>query len=636
MSDFFNKYPYTDFHELNLDWIINRIKELTKDWMDTVSEWNSTKEEWTQLYNYVHDYFNNLDVQTEINHKIDSMILDGTFQQIISDQVAYIIGNAKLMFNIRTKVGSNDDYELTVSNDGKGFTPVEDFKNFLADAPAGIGSDWLHYEENGTHVFTITYYGDGIDGYIAITDDFINWRHGTFYVGFREASGYTNPYIWTPQLFKYGDKYYVTATVQESAAASHATFYGDSLERHSSIYATEVTVNFDTAEVTAVGSISQITFPDITDRLGNSYDVNDYMMDAWFISDGDDLYCLVNDRYMLMIHSFKLISGFTPMGTYGLLKSNIFGLRAIEAPTVLQISSNTWKVNACLYGHDIINYDQNITCFTHDFTNFYSFDTMGCTDQQFTGSVYTRMRNPSPFYMTGDQQYNFVKLHEVKTNAVNIPLTAAQINLNTARAKLFNYHDVLILPESVFAVNDNISVGNFSILSYFGNVDMIKLYAKSTERIFTFNSVAYTLSTKAQMYINPADNSVMALSGEQNTIVSGSDAIELKTGFETCTITNTTIRKIGNNVNMILNVTFNVPLTLHSDNIIAQIKTNMYRPFGENVKFIASIGTNTNSLGIAMITIGTSGNIVVTPLEDMTLPASYSIYISTSFTTNKL
>ena len=28
MPNFFNKYPYSDFHELNLDWIINRMKEL--------------------------------------------------------------------------------------------------------------------------------------------------------------------------------------------------------------------------------------------------------------------------------------------------------------------------------------------------------------------------------------------------------------------------------------------------------------------------------------------------------------------------------------------------------------------------------------------------------------------------------
>lgn len=82
MSDFYNKYPYTDFHELNLDWILERVKKLTEDWAATLEEWNSTEEQWQQLYDYVHDYFDNLNVQTEINNKINAMILDGTFQQI--------------------------------------------------------------------------------------------------------------------------------------------------------------------------------------------------------------------------------------------------------------------------------------------------------------------------------------------------------------------------------------------------------------------------------------------------------------------------------------------------------------------------------------------------------------------------
>ena len=28
MLNFFNKYPYTDFHELNLDWLLDRMRKL--------------------------------------------------------------------------------------------------------------------------------------------------------------------------------------------------------------------------------------------------------------------------------------------------------------------------------------------------------------------------------------------------------------------------------------------------------------------------------------------------------------------------------------------------------------------------------------------------------------------------------
>ena len=37
----------------------------------------------TQLQQYVNNYFNNLDVQEEINNKLDEMVEDGTLDQII-------------------------------------------------------------------------------------------------------------------------------------------------------------------------------------------------------------------------------------------------------------------------------------------------------------------------------------------------------------------------------------------------------------------------------------------------------------------------------------------------------------------------------------------------------------------------
>ena len=53
-----------------------KVNEVVKDVNDYIEQFN-------ELYNYVHDYFDNLDVQTEINNKLDAMAEDGSLYEII-------------------------------------------------------------------------------------------------------------------------------------------------------------------------------------------------------------------------------------------------------------------------------------------------------------------------------------------------------------------------------------------------------------------------------------------------------------------------------------------------------------------------------------------------------------------------
>ena len=71
MPNFYNKYPYTDFHELNLDWVLETIRNLTEEWAAVQTDWSDTKQAWEDLYNYVTDYFDNLDLQNEVNIKLE-------------------------------------------------------------------------------------------------------------------------------------------------------------------------------------------------------------------------------------------------------------------------------------------------------------------------------------------------------------------------------------------------------------------------------------------------------------------------------------------------------------------------------------------------------------------------------------
>ena len=85
------KYPYTDANVLNLDWFLEQFKLLVEEWKSTEEKWAEMQQNFETLEStvqtfttFVENYFENLDVQQEINNKLDAMALNGTLSDLLA------------------------------------------------------------------------------------------------------------------------------------------------------------------------------------------------------------------------------------------------------------------------------------------------------------------------------------------------------------------------------------------------------------------------------------------------------------------------------------------------------------------------------------------------------------------------
>ena len=78
------------YYEL-LAWLVKFLEDTV---IPTVNENAGAVEElqtlYIQLHDYVENYFDNLDVQEEINNKLDAMVEDGTFETLIAPYIAQL------------------------------------------------------------------------------------------------------------------------------------------------------------------------------------------------------------------------------------------------------------------------------------------------------------------------------------------------------------------------------------------------------------------------------------------------------------------------------------------------------------------------------------------------------------------
>ena len=80
-----NLGPYTNFHELNQDWFLQEFNKIIAQWKAMQKNFDNLQDAFNDLKSYVQDYFKNLDVQDEINNKLDSLVANGYFDTFLND-----------------------------------------------------------------------------------------------------------------------------------------------------------------------------------------------------------------------------------------------------------------------------------------------------------------------------------------------------------------------------------------------------------------------------------------------------------------------------------------------------------------------------------------------------------------------
>lgn len=110
---FFDQYPYTNFHNVNLDWVLERVKEWGQMVEDNNTRFENLQEANDAFKTYVTEYLENLDVQAQIDDKLDRMFESGELTEYLQPYVSNTVTNW-LNENITEPEGVIIDSSLTV------------------------------------------------------------------------------------------------------------------------------------------------------------------------------------------------------------------------------------------------------------------------------------------------------------------------------------------------------------------------------------------------------------------------------------------------------------------------------------------------------------------------------------------
>ena len=199
--------PYTNFHELNQDWFLSEFNKVLKEWAEMKKSFNSLSDAFNDLKSYVQDYFKNLDVQDEINNKLDEMVNNGTFSELLNkyslrsnEESVYPLSLIAFSFYLPSR-----NSLILYSNDGLNF-------DVMCEIPkAKSGNSCLWYNNDTGYWYKFDYSdadGTAKNGTLKVSTskNLFDWTPHFYDIPVDYDSDFSNP----GNVFKHNGKLYLS------------------------------------------------------------------------------------------------------------------------------------------------------------------------------------------------------------------------------------------------------------------------------------------------------------------------------------------------------------------------------------------------------------------------------------------
>lgn len=232
--------PYTNLHELNLDWLIGQVKAAIEA-VSAFEVWKTdTDAAIAALHAYIDDRIDNLDIAQAINDKIDEMAGNGTLAALMASYLdpSFVF---KRMFRLQT-AKDTARYSQSITSDGTYFyvagPSTDEQHQYLAKVSttgAVISAQSFDKPDDLGHIASMAY----LDGYIYTTDparhkigriDTSNWSVATARADIINPGEYSDEMTITA-VTAYNDTLYMLITGTNRTTQRIATYDWDTNTR---------------------------------------------------------------------------------------------------------------------------------------------------------------------------------------------------------------------------------------------------------------------------------------------------------------------------------------------------------------------------------------------------------------------